>query len=368
MLFDERPKESLKDFFDMRDSVEKFIYGVKSGRAVILVLGLRRTGKTSLVKSCLNELGYPYIMVDLKGFWGRMGCSLHDLYVVLEESINKYISKWKRVIDYFKSVEGVSVLGFNVRLKTRGRHRFNFISFLHSLDSIGRDYGRFILVFDEAQLLRSINGFDITRYISYAYDNLRYLTIVLTGSEIGLLYDVLRIDDPCSPLYGRYLYEVYTRRFSRRESIEFLKRGFSEYGFSVPDSVIEEAVELLDGVPGWLTLYGSMYVVERSRDVVYRVLEKASQIVYMELEKFLTGREIARKRYAIILKTLAEKPASWSEIKRAIEYREGRRISDRSLYNLLQNLIKTCMISKKDNKYYIVDPILRYTVKTLLKE
>ncbi len=368
MLFDERPKESLRDFFNMRDSVEKFISGVESGRAVILVLGLRRTGKTSLVKSCLNELSYPYVVVDLKGFWGRPGSSLYEFYSVLEESINKYVSRWRRLVSYLKSVEGVSVFGLNIKLKTSGRYRFNFLSLLHCLDRIGSDYGRFILVFDEAQLFRNINGFDVVRYISYAYDNLRNLTIVLTGSEIGLLYDLLRMDDLSSPLYGRYLYEVYTRRFSRSESIEFLKRGFSEYGLSVSGTVIEEAVDLLDGVPGWLTLYGSMYVVERSRDVVYKVLERASRIVYRELEKFLASRETARKRYTIILRVLAEKPSSWSEIKKAIEYREGRKISDRSLYNLLQNLLKTCIIDKIDNKYRIIDPILKYTVKTLLKE
>lgn len=34
MLFDERPKESLKDFYDMRESVERFVKGVEGRQAV----------------------------------------------------------------------------------------------------------------------------------------------------------------------------------------------------------------------------------------------------------------------------------------------------------------------------------------------
>lgn len=159
------------------------------------------------------------------------------------------------------------------------------------------------------------------------------------------------------------MYEVRTKRFSRDESIEFLKKGFNEYGLRVPDPIIEEAVDLLDGIPGWLTLYGSTYVSSRSTDVIHRVLERASQIVRKELEKFLITRGIARKRYVTVLKLLAEQPASWSEIKRSVEYMERKRISDKSLYNILQNLTKTGMIEKKNGKYHIADPILKYTVK-----
>ncbi len=335
----------------------------RGGRPLILVLGMRRTGKTGLVKSCLNELNYPHVVVDLKGFWGSPGSSLREFYAVLEESINQFLGKWRKLINYLKHVEGISIHGFSVKLRTEGRRRFSFISFLHRLNDVGRDFGRAVLVFDEAQLFHNINGLNIVQYVSYAYDNLRNLVVVMTGSEIGLLYDLLRVDDPDSPLYGRYVYEVRTKRFSRDESIEFLKKGFNEYGLRVPDPIIEEAVDLLDGIPGWLTLYGSTYVSSRSTDVIHRVLERASQIVRKELEKFLITRGIARKRYVTVLKLLAEQPASWSEIKRSVEYMERKRISDKSLYNILQNLTKTGMIEKKNGKYHIADPILKYTVK-----
>lgn len=63
MLFDPAPKIRREDFFDRE------IERVKSLLSPItLVLGLRRTGKSSLIRISLEELGYPYIYVDLRKF------------------------------------------------------------------------------------------------------------------------------------------------------------------------------------------------------------------------------------------------------------------------------------------------------------
>ena len=41
------------------------------------------------------------------------------------------------------------------------------------------------------------------------------VTFIVTGSEVGVLKDFLRIEDSEAPLYGRYIREVYADRFSR---------------------------------------------------------------------------------------------------------------------------------------------------------
>ena len=40
------------------------------------------------------------------------------------------------------------------------------------------------------------------------------------------------------------------------ESMQYLSEGFAEVGMSVPDEEIEEAIEVLDGIVGWLREYG----------------------------------------------------------------------------------------------------------------
>ncbi|MEM2563798.1 MAG: ATP-binding protein, partial [Candidatus Bathyarchaeia archaeon] len=53
--------------------------------------------------------------------------------------------------------------------------------------------------FDEAQMLRFLEGgkgrIDFRRMLAYAYDNLRGLRFILTGSEVGLLLSFLRLEE-----------------------------------------------------------------------------------------------------------------------------------------------------------------------------
>ena len=112
---------------------------------------------------------------------------------------------------------------------------------------------RFIIVLDEAQYMRFSN----IRYdgvLAWAYDNLGRVTFIVTGSEVGVLRDFLRVKDPEAPLFGKYIKEVYVDRFSRDASLNFLRRGFAELGVAVSEYDLVEVYEHLDEVVGWLTL------------------------------------------------------------------------------------------------------------------
>ena len=54
MLFSAEPKDSIKDLFDRRVEVERFKDALN--QRMVLVLGVRRVGKSSLVLSTLNSL------------------------------------------------------------------------------------------------------------------------------------------------------------------------------------------------------------------------------------------------------------------------------------------------------------------------
>ncbi len=51
--------------------------------------------------------------------------------------------------------------------------------------------------------------------------------------------------------------------------------------------------------------------------------------------------------------------ATWSEVKRYLELREGRPISDSEVTKLLRKLVDNGFVMKVNNEYVIVDPILR---------
>jgi len=64
MLFSTEPKRSLKDLFDREEEVKKLRNSLNE--RMILLLGLRRIGKSSLVLSTLNSTDANFIFVDVR--------------------------------------------------------------------------------------------------------------------------------------------------------------------------------------------------------------------------------------------------------------------------------------------------------------
>jgi AAA+ ATPase superfamily predicted ATPase len=114
---------------------------------------------------------------------------------------------------------------------------------------------RVVIAFDEAQYLR-LSGIQYDGLIAYAVDNLPGITFVLTGSEVGMLHDFLGLDNPKKPLFGRYAREITLEKVSREQSIDFLERGCKELGIEVNPHELERVVDGLDGIVGWLSMYG----------------------------------------------------------------------------------------------------------------
>ena len=186
------------------------------------------------------------------------------------------------------------------------------------------------------------------------------MRIILTGSEVGLLHDFLKITDYESPLYGRIAGEVVVEPFDRETSIEFLRQGFREARFTVPEREIKDAVELLDGVPGWLVIFGVEYLREGGfQRAIERTLEVARGLVMGELE------ELRRRspRYVDILRAIALGYNRWSLIRDYLAVR-GTRVPDPRLYALLKNLKKMSWITEEESIYRITDPV----VATVLRD
>jgi len=66
MLFSPQPKERREDLFDRDKELNSFYRFIDKGGPICLILGLRRTGKSSLLKVGLNTLDTPYIILDLR--------------------------------------------------------------------------------------------------------------------------------------------------------------------------------------------------------------------------------------------------------------------------------------------------------------
>lgn len=336
--FSPEPKRRKEDFFNMEEELEKMKKGLKG--KLVVVTGLRRTGKTSLILTFLNEEKIDYIYIDCRLLPAGM-FSLDSFIEILEEELNR--KSWaKRLLE---RVDGIKIGEFGIRL---GRKESNLLAVLRALE------GK-VLVIDEAQELRR-SPYKFSSILAYAFDHLD-LKIIVSGSMFGVLYNFLGFEEPQSPLYGRAFTEIRLERLSDEKAREFLKRGFEQEGMEVDESVIEEGVRRFDGIIGWLSYYG--FSVTTSGESLESISLKASKLAMSELMNALEIYGIGKKRYLEAMKIVANLGnAKWSDIKRGIEAKLGR-VPNNTLSTILRNLVDSGFLEKVEGVYRIPDPVLR---------
>jgi len=349
LLFDPRPKARREDLYDFDEELKKFSKALDE--PMVLVSGLRRTGKTSLILTGLNTSGVPYIYFDL-----REGArSYADLYKLFSRGFTEFTRRWGGLRDHFLRVlsrlRGVSIAGVEVSFSWSSRERPLLTELLDAVNDFAeRINRRVVVVFDEMQSIRGAMGAVLQSALAHSYDFNKSVTLVLAGSEMGVLYSILQ--NPGSPLYGRAYIEVRTRKLSYSEAVDFLTKGFAEVNVNVSRDEIEEAVRELDGIIGWLTYYG--YLRSRSIGGVEQVVREAVALAKKELESFLATR--VSSRYRAVLKLLAQGVKEWGELKKELEKLEKKEISDRVVHDILKEL-KRHSIVNENNEF--TDPIYR---------
>jgi len=128
---------------------------------------------------------------------------------------------------------------------------------------------------------------------------------------------------------------------------------------------IAAAVDKLDGIAGWLTLFGYNLAVRRIgyKEALDETVSEGAKIVRGELEHFLEGRE--RRTYLAVLRAIAlrgHEGARWNEIMRLAGAELGRALNPSVLANALDGLLRAGMVVEEDGVYRIVDPMLEEAV------
>lgn len=333
---------------------------------LILLLGVRRVGKTSLLKVALKESGQPHIYLDLRVL-EEEGFSKAVLYRLLSDELSRLNSTWAKLREFLRRVRGVEVSGIRIELDW-GRGGVMLSSLLDALNEWvekEREASYLTIALDEAQLLRNMMGgkgrIDFRSLLAYGYDNLPNLKFLLTGSEIGLLMDFIGAEDPASPLYGRYREEITLERFDDEAAIKFLKAGFREHGIEAEGDTLIKVVKSLDGIVGWLTYYGYRAIREGRLDgnILNAVLEEAKLLASKELDKIIQRSSY----YKLVLRSLGRGDERWTDIKRSVEAWSGHPISNAHLTRLLEGLLKLGIIEKRGQRYLVVDPVILEAVK-----
>ena len=138
MLFDLKPKTRREDLFNREKELEILLHAIKLKEPLIIVYGLRRMGKSSLVKVALNMVNLPHIMVDIKGILHEYGIISKD--ALMHEIANAFTASMPlleklgfKLKEVLSRVRGFKVGEFEVVLELS--HKPSFTELLRAIDS-----------------------------------------------------------------------------------------------------------------------------------------------------------------------------------------------------------------------------------------
>lgn len=353
MYFDPRPKAIKEDLYNREKELEQFFKAL-SYAPMVVVTGLRRTGKTSFVNVALAECGCPHAILDLRGL--PYNPSQADIVRRLETTFRHIDQKWSSdLANALKHLKGVSILGNELSFEW-GKAGVDLAELFGEIDRWAAKKGKkFLMAFDEIQVIRGDKW--LLRFLAHVIDSYHNIIVVVTGSEVGVLFDFLGFDDTRSPLYGRHFVQIQMGRFSMDMSEAFLDEGFKQIKLKAAPEVINYAAQRLAGVAGWLTLFGARCRDKNacSRELVDEVASEAGKLSREEVAKVAA----LSRRYSVILNFLAKvHGAKWSQIKSMIEIRETRSVTNYAVSSLLKNLVNMGVLSETEGKYTIADSLL----------
>jgi len=365
MLFDVRPKEDRKDLYDRDEEIEEIKESVER-KVWIAVYGMRRVGKTSVVNVAVNDPKYLVIKLNLMRIYNpkKKRYPKSSFISLFLESINEVIKKYTlggrltRLISNILGIDENSFIEFNL-VKIRPRlKRFrgdDVSSVVRELDLLAGDNKKtLILIFDEAQELMKVNGINFSSIFHDIYDYCRNTTVVFTGSSAGILENVLKSLEYEKPFFGRFIRRIRIEKFDERLSRDFLLKGFEEEGVKVTEDVIEEALKRFDGIPGWLTFFGSEYSfrVRHGEKVDVENIEKmAIEEVRKEIRDFILGTQ-SPERYSatiIALDRLGGK-GSVAEVTKVVNT-ILEEVPEPRIYEILNKLVDMGFIEKVNSEY-----------------
>jgi AAA+ ATPase superfamily predicted ATPase len=226
---------------------------------------------------------------------------------------------------------------------------------------IAEESERAIIILDEVQELALISG-PLLKMLANIFATHPRVVFVFTGSYFGVLRMLL--EPPThSPLFGRSPASLRLDPFPRETSVSFLAAGLKEYGVHHPPERLEALVDRsLDGVPGWLALYGSHVAVQRlpTEEAERLTVQEGKKVARNELAHFLESRHPGL--YWTTLRALTPE-ASWSELRNALSARTGAAVNDNSVRRILRSLLDANIIVERDHRYSIGDPMVRAYVR-----
>jgi AAA+ ATPase superfamily predicted ATPase len=334
-LFDPSPKSSPRDLYGRDKGINDLVHHLDEKKWVIF-LGPRRIGKTSLALCALTKT-----KVSKNAIIDAREESDFTKALISHLSTNSRLSR-------VKLAGGIGVASASLDI-TRDSHAATSVSLGKLIDSADK----MVVLIDEAQWLR--NPKRISSLLAHIYDyHYNKITFMITGSAVGVMKSIIE-PSAKSPLHGRTITIMEIGRWSQSESLGFLKKGCAQSQIDYKQEELSSVVERLDGIPGWLTLFGYNYQNNPSSatNSLRKTLREASRIVKNELEN-ISKTSVGWQRQFMILKEIAKGQKRFTDIGKDLQ------INNSALSHNLDMLHRLGYISKnaESGEYEITDPMV----------
>jgi AAA+ ATPase superfamily predicted ATPase len=347
-LFDPQPKDDPRVLYGRDKELAELVGHIKQKRWVVL-LGPRRIGKTSLARCAAKALGYRCVVADAR--------EESDLTRVLLSAlmVTTAVTKQSGV----RASLGLQIPQLPLSIDVEYSH-VSKSALTSTLDRLlERKKGqRLVILLDEAQWFRNPRG--VVNLLAHVYDyHYESATLVITGSAVGVMRSITE-PDAKSALFGRALTTMEVERWSPSVSLAFLREGCKEQKLPYNERQMSGVVDEIDGIPGWLTLFGYHYSAIETNTTSAR-MESALRKTRNEGMKILKGEleNVSRiaagwKRQMNLLKALT------AGGKRFTELVESSGLPNAVLARHLTMLQKLRYVERdREEKYVIIDPLLR---------
>jgi AAA+ ATPase superfamily predicted ATPase len=359
-------------FVDREDELHRLqtlVTGVQTGASSnIALIGLRRTGKTSILEN-LEVLLKPNVkLIPVIANCYGIATKSRLAKVLVDKTIESYVCKTgdnaflkrikKAIGEVAKSaverISEVKFAEFSLKLQDKNTEEDTLLEeALHYIEALALEKDVFFVVMlDEFQdVIRW--GDDTLKRIRTVVQSQKKVCYVLSGSATSIMRDLVYKQQ--SPFY-RQLVEIPIKKLDKSTTFDFLKRRFTCAKMEASDSVIAKIVTLSDGYPDYMQRLGlELYLsIGHGHSIAEEQVDKAYENMVVSLDGefdnyFSNFSPLERE----ILVALAIGKIQPSEVARAVR---------KPIFNIsktLTTLMNYSIIEKPmKGQYRITDPIL----------
>ena len=310
--------------------------------------GLRRTGKTTLVRSIANSLrNVAVLYVDM---WGaEQNLEYEFFFERLKEELERELKRSK-LDKILGSIKKVSFFGVSLEFRIKSE-----VSIYGAIEELSNKK-KIILIIDEAQKI--LRAQRVIEALASLHDRLgTKLSVAFTGSVISIRKNLS--GEVRKPLYGRIADEITLSPWDQEKAKDFLLKGFSQCGVKVKDEIIDIGLKIAGGFVGWLALYGRVVVRElrtigdvRIMKIANKIEEEASEQIYDEIARFLQGRKNINGYISIIKRVAEDGFITVSEVAKLLKKDPSTAVF------YINELLYNGILKKVKDYYVLADPLV----------